>query len=73
MHRPSLCFIVQRAKIVRVGERALRYGTEEFLYSSVELPITGEVVEASPRRQYIVLALEIEPHVVFRSPNTLTS
>src|SRR5215475_4002373 len=65
MHRPSLCFIVQGAKIVRVGERMLRYGTEEFLYSSVELPITGEVTEATPRRPYIVLVLEIEPHIVF--------
>jgi len=73
MHRPSLCFIVQGAKIVRVGERTLRYGTEEFLYSSVELPITGEVVEASSRRPYIVLALEIEPHIVFDLVSTSES
>lgn len=65
MHKPSLCFIVQGAKIVRVGDKTLRYGANEFLYSSVELPITGEVIEASARKPYMVLVLEIEPHVVF--------
>lgn len=65
MHKPSLCFIVQGAKIVKVGDRKLRYRENEFLYSSVELPISGEVVEASARRPYMVLALEIEPNVVF--------
>lgn len=65
MHKPSLCFIVQGTKVVKVGAKTLRYRENEFLYSSVELPVSGEVVEASSRRPYIVLALEIEPSVVF--------
>jgi len=65
LHKPALCFIVQGAKIVTVGDERLRYAQNEFLYSSVELPITGEVIEATKREPYLVLALEIEPSLVF--------
>jgi AraC-like DNA-binding protein len=65
MHKPCLCFIVQGSKVVRVGDKVLRYAGGQFLYSSVELPITGEVVEATRRHPYLVLVLEIDPGLVF--------
>ncbi|HYP90335.1 MAG TPA: AraC family transcriptional regulator, partial [Polyangiaceae bacterium] len=65
VHKPSLCFIVQGTKIVTVGDEQLRYGQNEFLYSSVELPITGEVIEATRRQPYLVLVLDVEPAQVF--------
>jgi AraC-like DNA-binding protein len=65
MHKPSLCFILQGTKIVTVGDEVLRYGANEFLYSSVEVPITGEVLDATRRRPYLVLVLEVEPSLVF--------
>jgi AraC-like DNA-binding protein len=65
MHQPSLCFIAQGTKVVTVGDEVLRYGAGQFLYSSVELPITGEVVEATRRQPYLVLVLEVEPTLVF--------
>ena len=37
--KPALCFIVQGEKIVRVGDEQLSYDENQFLYSSVELPI----------------------------------
>lgn len=63
--KPSLCFLVQGAKEVTVGGDVLRYQAGEFLFSSVELPVTGEVVQAAPGRPYLCLALEIDPGVVF--------
>jgi AraC-like DNA-binding protein len=65
MHKPSLCFIVQGTKLVTVADETLRYGPGQFLFSSVELPISGEVVEATRSRPYIVLVLSIEPSAVF--------
>jgi AraC-like DNA-binding protein len=65
MHKPSLCFIAQGTKIVTIGEQKLRYGQNQFLYSSVEVPIAGEVIEATRSHPYIVLVLEIEPTLVF--------
>lgn len=65
MHKPSLCFIVQGSKVVTVGSEVLRYRAGQFLYSSVELPVSGEVVEATRRQPYLVLVLEIDPSLVF--------
>jgi AraC-like DNA-binding protein len=65
MHKPCLCFIVQGTKVVRVGEEVLRYTGGQFLYSSVDLPIMGEVIEATRRQPYLVLVLEIDPALVF--------
>lgn len=65
LHEPALCFIVQGTKVVTVGDQVFRYGSGQFLYSSVELPVTGEVVEATRRQPYVVLALAIEPSMVF--------
>jgi AraC-like DNA-binding protein len=63
--RPSLCFLVQGTKESTVGSEVFRYRSSEFLFASVELPITGEVIEASPGAPYLCLALEIDPSVVF--------
>jgi AraC-like DNA-binding protein len=63
--RPSLCFLVQGAKEVTVGGEPFLYRSGEFLFTSVELPVTGEVVEAAPGRPYLCMVLEIDPAVVF--------
>lgn len=65
VHKPSLCFIAQGAKEVTVGDRVLRYATNEFLYSTVELPMTGEIVRATSAKPYLCLVLAIEPSLVF--------
>jgi AraC-like DNA-binding protein len=65
VHRPSLCLLAQGAKEVTVGTTVFRYRSAQFLFSSVDLPVTGAVVEATPAKPYLCLALEIEPSVVF--------
>src|SRR3990172_4759278 len=65
LHRPSLCFIAQGAKRVAVGRAVFRYARNEFLFSSVDLPMTGEVTEATTRAPYLCLVLEISPSLVF--------
>jgi AraC-like DNA-binding protein len=64
VHRPSLCLIVQGAKEVTVGSTVFRYKSPQFLFSSVDLPVTGAVTEATPGRPYLCLMLEIEPSMV---------
>lgn len=65
VHRPSLCFIAQGAKKVVLGTEVFRYGRGDYLFSSVDLPVTGEVLEASKSKPYLCLVLEIDPSVVF--------
>ena len=65
VHRPSLCFLAQGAKQVSLGAEVYRYASQEFLFSSVELPVTGEISAASPKQPYLCLVLAIEPRHVF--------
>ena len=73
VHRPSLCFIVQGAKEVSVGRAVFRYRSMEFLFSSVDLPMTGQVIEASSAKPYLCLVLEIDPSLVFELTTASTS
>jgi AraC-like DNA-binding protein len=65
VHKPALCFVAQGMKEITVGDLVLRYAAEEFLYSSVELPMTGEILRATPAKPYLCLVLTIEPSLVF--------
>jgi AraC-like DNA-binding protein len=56
---------VQGAKEVTVGSSVFSYRSAEFLFCSVDLPVTGEIIEATPAKPYLCLALEIEANVVF--------
>lgn len=64
LYRPMLCFVLQGAKRVILGERVLTYGAGDFLIASVDLPVIGEVVEASPERPYRVIALMLDPAAI---------
>jgi AraC-like DNA-binding protein len=65
LHRPSCCFVVQGQKQVCVGSTLFRYRAGEFLFSCVDLPMTGAILEASPRRPYLCLVLAIDASLVF--------
>jgi AraC-like DNA-binding protein len=65
VHRPSLCLLAQGAKEVTVGTTVFRYRSPQYLFSSVDLPVTGAVIEATRAEPYLCLALEIDASVVF--------
>lgn len=66
VQRPSLCVLVQGAKEVTVAGTLYRYTAGEHLVSTVDLPLTGEVVEASRARPYYCLVITLEPAVIQR-------
>lgn len=61
LHEPAVCIIAQGAKIVMLGEEAYRYDSSCHLVISVDLPLTGQVVEASRERPYLCLRIDIDP------------
>jgi AraC-like DNA-binding protein len=64
VQRPSLCFLVQGTKEVTVAGRVYRYTAGECLVSTVDLPVTGEIIEASEREPYLCLVIALEPALV---------
>ena len=60
LYEPMICLILQGAKEVMIGDRLLRYDPACNFIASLELPVSGRVVEASPDKPYIGVALTIE-------------
>ncbi len=60
----SLCVIAEGAKEILLGERKYRYDPHHYLLATVELPITGCVVEATHDRPYLSLRLDLDPAMV---------
>ncbi|KOR89373.1 AraC family transcriptional regulator [Paenibacillus solani] len=61
VHKPSLCIVVQGMKEVLLSQERFRYGPADYLVASVNLPITGQVTEASSEVPYLALKLEFTP------------
>jgi AraC-like DNA-binding protein len=61
---PSFCVIAQGSKEILVGEETFRYDPAHYLISTMELPLIGEVVEASPAKPYLSVRLVLDPSIV---------
>ncbi|MFD0829010.1 AraC family transcriptional regulator N-terminal domain-containing protein [Neobacillus sp. M.A.Huq-85] len=61
VHKPSLCIVVQGMKEVLLSQERFRYGPADYLVASVNLPITGQVTEATSEVPYLALKLEFTP------------
>lgn len=58
--RPAMCIVAQGAKWATFGESRLEYRAGEALVVGIETPSVGRVVEASPGRPCLVLALALD-------------
>lgn len=61
VYKPSLCIIVQGEKEILLAQESFRYGPADYLVASVDLPVTGQVIQASSAAPYLALALEFTP------------
>ncbi|MGP8307992.1 AraC family transcriptional regulator N-terminal domain-containing protein [Vibrio sp. YIC-376] len=59
-HNPSICLIAQGKKRVLLGEDSYTYDANHFLISSVNLPITANIMEASEEAPYLGLIMELD-------------
>jgi AraC-like DNA-binding protein len=63
-YEPCLCVIAQGAKTLALGGTVFRYDPAHYMVATVGVPMTAQVVEASPERPYLGLRLELDPTVV---------
>lgn len=62
--KPSCCVILQGGKRVHLGADVLDYGPGEYLVVSVDLPASGQVVNATPGQPYLLLNIEFDPQEI---------
>lgn len=57
---PAFCVVAQGSKEVYLGDTRYQYDPDHYLLVTVGLPITSQVVEASPERPYLSLRLDLD-------------
>lgn len=61
---PSFCVTAQGAKIIYLGEQAHRYDAENYLIATDELPISSQIVDATPETPYLNAIVRLDPAIV---------
>lgn len=64
VNETSFCIVFQGEKEVLLGDACFRYGSADYIVTSVDLPINGHVIKASPDAPYLALKLEFTPSQV---------
>lgn len=60
VYKPSFCLVAQGGKVVTLGTEVLRYDPAHFLLVSVSLPVTAQLLEASPERPHLALHVDLD-------------
>lgn len=63
-YEPAFCVIAQGSKELVLGADRFRYDPAHYMISTVELPMIGQVVEASPEQPFLGFRLVLDPSVV---------
>jgi AraC-like DNA-binding protein len=61
VYHPSLCVVVQGRKRALLGEEVFIYDPLNYLVVSMTLPVTGQIIDASPQQPYLCLRIDIDP------------
>jgi AraC-like DNA-binding protein len=64
VYSPSICVIVQGAKQVLLEDEIYRYAPSQFLAVSVDLPLVGQVTEASAAQPYLCLMIDLDVRTI---------
>lgn len=62
--RPTFCITAQGGKLAVLGEEVHVHDPARYLLLSVDLPLTVQIVEASPEDPYLGLCLDIDPRQI---------
>jgi AraC-like DNA-binding protein len=61
IYTPMVCVMAQGEKHVALGDRIFRYSANDYLVSSLDLPVTGTILRSSEQNPYLSFSLAIEP------------
>lgn len=64
MFDPRFCLVLQGAKEVLIGDRRMRYDPNNYFIASLEVPVTGCVIEASVSKPYVGVSMVLKPETL---------
>ena len=60
IHEPAFCVLAQGSKRVLLGDEVYIYDSSQYLVVSQNLPVSGQVIDASPEAPYLGLRLSFD-------------
>jgi AraC-like DNA-binding protein len=64
VYKPSLCVVVQGSKEFFLNDERYVYDPDNYLLVTAELPLVGQVLDASSEQPYLSLLLNLDPTLV---------
>jgi AraC-like DNA-binding protein len=64
MYQPSFGLVARGVKELMVGEVPFRYAAGDSLLCASDVPVTSQIVEASPSAPYLAIHLDFDPSIV---------
>ena len=61
VYEPAVCLVAQGRKQTMLAEEVYFYDPEQYLVVTVDLPVVGQVIEASPEKPYLCVCLNLDP------------
>lgn len=61
---PSFCIVAQGSKLMLLGRERFRYDPSTYLLISAGVPLTGQVIEASPEQPCLSVVLRLDPGLI---------
>lgn len=61
IYEPAVCIIAQGQKQARLGDEVYTYNPSNYLVAAVDLPVGGQVIEASPEVPYLCIRINLKP------------
>ena len=59
--RPSMCLVVQGEKRLLIGKSVTRYGGGAYVVSAIDMPVSGQVTDASRGKPYLGVRIDLDP------------
>ncbi|MBD1869500.1 AraC family transcriptional regulator [Cyanobacteria bacterium FACHB-471] len=60
VYEPTLCIILQGKKETLLGKETYHYGAAQYIVVTVDLPLSGNIVEATPNQPYLCFKLSLD-------------
>ena len=60
VYEPAVCVVAQGMKRVILADEVHLYGRARYLVTAVDIPVQGQVLEASPQKPYLCLMLRLD-------------
>lgn len=64
LYRSMICFILQGSKRIAINDNLLSYNSEQYLISALDLPLTGQILDAEGGQPYVALSLVLDPAIL---------